>query len=201
VTVENLLSNIVTKTALSATDVRAAISALNEEVIAALADGRSVHIAGLCRLSLSLSETLPAPNAEVTPNVVVKVNIQADHTLREAIRSTTRMEKVVRGTKRPIILSFVDVASNGKDRFTPASIGRVIGDNLKFDPSDVEQGVFFIDEDGAEVRAQVYSQTGNTGITLLVPNGLTGSLQLAVRTRYNGGPLRSETYDSLLTAA
>ena len=56
-------------------------------------------------------------------------------------------------------------------------------------------------DDGAEVRAEVYSQTDNSSITLLVPADLAGTQQVVVRTRYQGSQLRTETYDGLLQAA
>jgi predicted histone-like DNA-binding protein len=201
VTLEDMVANIVTKTALSATDVRAAISALTEEIAAALANGNPVRIDRLCRLRLSLSETLTEPEADVTSNVEVRVNMYADTSLQTVIKFAARLEREVRGVKKPIIVSFLDVASGQRDRYTPASIARVTGKNLKFDPALDDEGVFFLDEDGSEVRAQVYSRTSDTDITLLVPAGLANGQQLTVRTRYQGGQLRTATYDSFLLAA
>ena len=39
---------------------------------------------------------------------------------------------------------------------TPDSVGRVTGQHLKLEASDEQQGVFFIAEDGREIRAPMY---------------------------------------------
>jgi len=199
---DHMLPNIVTKTALSATDVRGAISALIEEVTTVLADGRPVRLDGLCRFSMSLSETLTEPDAVVSPAVAVRVNARTDSALQGAVSAAARVSKTVRGLKKPVIVSYVDVASGARDRYAPASIGRISGDNLKLDASDAAQGVFFVAANGSETRAQVYSHIGSTRIDLLTPAGLSGTQGLVIRTRYSAaGGLRAETYAHELTAA
>jgi len=54
----------------------------------------------------------------------------------------------------PVPETYHDVASGTSNAtLTPNSVGRVTGRNLKLDPADPQQGVFFIGADGAERRA------------------------------------------------
>jgi hypothetical protein len=77
-----------------------------------------------------------------------------------------------------------------KHGYTPGSIVRLLGDNLKFDPARADEGVFLRGE-ADETRMLIYSTVGPRQVDALVPATVSGAQQVVVRTRYTpNGELR-----------
>jgi hypothetical protein len=74
------------------------------------------------------------------------------------------------------------------------------GEDLKFNTESTDEGVFFIAEDGSEVRVTVYSRAGETKIDCLAPIGLAGVQTVELRTTYISERLRSGTYNNPVTS-
>jgi hypothetical protein len=97
---------------------------------------------------------------------------------------------VVRDIKAPIVGSFYNVATAGFEGYTPGSIVRLTGANLKFDPARSDEGVFLRGE-ADETRLMIYSAIGRRQVDGLVPATVSGARRVIVRTRYTpNGDLR-----------
>lgn len=83
----------------------------------------------------------------------------------------------------PNPLTYVDLASDSRNStLTPGGMGQVAGHRLKFDAADPEQGVFFVDSDGAAARVEVYGRNKPAELLFMVPAGLAdGDYALEVR--------------------
>ena len=83
---------------------------------------------------------------------------------------------------RPNPTSFDDIATGShNEQLTPNDQGRVIGADLKFDPDDPQQGVFFVAEDGTETRVRSVAVNSPQQLILLVPDLAPGPYRLVVR--------------------
>jgi hypothetical protein len=190
---------IVRETGLSDTDVKAVVNALSQQTILALLNGNNIAIEGLGTFSLSLSEKLDSVEGTVSDAVEVRVNVRADAAILDQVRKDAQFEKVVKPPRAPIITGFQDVATGQGNQYTAGSIVTLSGEDLKFNTESADEGVFFIAADGTEVRATVYSRTGETKIDCLAPAGLTGAQTVELRTTYTSERLRSGTYSSSVT--
>jgi hypothetical protein len=202
VDLEDMIPNVVAKTSLTGTDLKGAVSALTEEIVAALAAGNTVVIDGLVTLYVSLSGSFDTPDQVITRETAqLKVVAQSNRGMRSAVAGQASYAQEVAAVKAPIIRSVLDTATKTYDRYTPAGVLRLTGDNLKFDPAQPDEGVFL--SDGvAEERLQMYSVVGNKQIDAIVPPPTTGSLTIIVRARYTpDGDLRRTTYHRQVTAA
>ncbi len=200
VNLDQMIPNVVAKTALTGHDLKFALSALIEEVAAALAAGNTVVIDGLVTLYVSLSGSFDTPDQVITRETAqLNIVAQGEKTLKTAVTGQATYDREIGEIKRPIIQSFLDVATKTYDRYTPGSIVRLEGDNLKFDPERADEGVFV--HDGAvETRLTVYSVAGNRQTDTLIPGDVSGALTITVRTRYTeNGELRQTSYRRQVT--
>ncbi len=197
-----MIPNIVAKTALSGTDVKAVINALVDEVIAALAVGQTAKVDGLVSFSLSLSGSFETNDVSITREMA-RLNVLAreDHALESAVAAQASYTRQVTPIKAPTISSVFDVATGIYDSYTAPGILRLKGENLKFNPENADEGVFL--NDGAtETRLTVYSVTGDRQVDAMLPPGLSGDLTVTVRARYTeDGDLRGSSYQRPISPA
>jgi hypothetical protein len=77
---------------------------------------------------------------------------------------------------------YIDVATGRNDgHLTPHDMVEVYGANLKFDPTDPRQGIFFCAEDKAETRVRSVAINMPAQLVLLVPDLAPGRYKLIVR--------------------
>lgn len=198
----DMIPNVVAKTSLSGADLKGAVSALTEEIVAALVAGNTVVIDGLVSFFLSLSGNFDT-REQIISRETAQLNVVAksSRSLKSAVAGQASYAQEITPLKAPIIRSVLDAATSVYDRYTPAGVLRLIGDNLKFDPAQSDEGVF-VSNNVAEVRLPMYSVIGNKQIDAVVPPITTGSLTIIVRARYTpGGELRQTTYQRQVTAA
>jgi hypothetical protein len=202
VDLEDMIPNVVAKTSLTGTDLRGAISALTEEIVASLVAGNAVVLDGLVTFYVTLSGSFDAPDQVVTRETAqLNVVARSNRGIKSTVASQASYSQEVAAVKAPVIRSVFDTATKGYDLYTPTAVIRLTGDNLKFDPEQADEGVF-VGNDVAEVRLPLYSNVGNRRIDAIVPPATSGALTITVRARYTpGGELRQTTYRRLVTPA
>lgn len=113
---------------------------------------------------------------EVIPQVI------PTRRLRQAMQNHGGVVKQRSTRRRPSITHYVDVNSGTQDNtVTPGGSGRLTGYQLKFDPSDSQQGVFFVAQDGAETRVELPVRNMPREIIFVVPALGPGTYSLEVR--------------------
>ena len=195
-----MIANIVRRTSLSTADVNGAVAMLIEEVRDALANGDTAVIDGLATFSLSLSGSFATPDTTISrDSAQPNMSVQGDGRLQAAIAAAASYERMVFDVKAPIVSSFYNVATISFDGYTPGSIVRLMGDNLKFDPAKVDEGVFLRGE-ADETRLTIYSTVGPRQVDGLIPATVSGAQQVIVRARYTpNGDLREGRYSRVVS--
>ena len=122
----------------------------------------------------------------------------ARHRLRAVVRAGARLRKALQERGQavkedavkpaPNPVDYIDLISGERNStLTPGGMGRIIGNRLKFDPTDPQQGIFFIAEDGTEWRVATVGRNVPGELLFLVPDDLTaGAYRLEVRTIFRG---------------
>ncbi len=202
ITLDQMIPNIVAKTALSGTDVKGAISALIEEIIAALSAGHNPVVDGLVRFTVSISGSFETTEVTITKsNANLNVVAHDDRALEAAVIANATYSRETARVKAPLVDSFFDIATGAYDQYTAGSIVRFKGENLKFTAANADEGVF-VNDGTTETRLSIYSVIGNKQIDALVPPGISGALTITVRARYSErGELRQGAYRRQITAA
>jgi len=101
----------------------------------------------------------------------------------EDLKSRLKLEKENSRDHTPSPVVFIDAASNTtNESATPQSIATIRGHDLKFDPKDLRQGVFFVPETGSgNVRVNFYSNIKATEIYFLIPPLPSGNYTIVVQ--------------------
>ncbi len=160
-----------------------------------------------------------------TPHVSYRTSIQgtfdgvldgfdpAQHRLAIRVITGKRLRRLLKGYGEVIKLEssdvlphpaeFLDANSGQKDStLTPGGLGELGGYRMQFDPTDLNQGIFFLSAAGEETRATVVSRNKPSELTFLIPALAPGEYTLQVRTVLNGTPqVRKGELNKTLTVA
>ena len=119
--------------------------------------------------------------------------------VRDTWRATLSIESQGEvGKVSPCIDSILSQENGAEDKYGPGTLIVLNGHNLRFDKSDVTQGVFFRSGSSPEVRATVYGTVTPTALSVLVPDSLSGPLTVRAAAHINGS-VRSFTYMDPIT--
>ncbi len=196
---KRLLEDVVTDTLITAADARAVVSAYARRIAYYLSHGYPVGIEGLVDFSISLSEELPDEEAVVSEAVKVRVNTRTDAELAKESSKNLELNKVRVSGRRPELDSLRDVRTGGKNVYTPGSIVKIKGANLKLDAEATDEGVFFVAvETGKAIRADTYSRLGSNLIDCQVPADVLGQQYIEVHTRLGTKEMRTARLRSVV---
>ena len=125
--------------------------------------------------------------------------VSAGAGLRQAVHRQGRAAKLESVTPSPHPVEYTDVNSGSRDdRVTSGGMARLSGYRLKFDPSDPEQGIFFVAAGGTTTRVEVVAQNKPRHLIFMVPAGLSpGPYALVVRATFKGKLRQGELLASL----
>lgn len=97
------------------------------------------------------------------------------------------------GKLSPVIDSILSQENGQADVYIPGPLIVINGDNLRFDKTDTQQGVFVRSGDNPEVRLTTYGTITPDSLSVLMPGTLTGPQTVRVVAFINGS-VRSFTY-------
>ena len=94
------------------------------------------------------------------------------------------MQKRESKKRQPTPLDFIDINSGKRNQLlTPGGMAMLHGFRLKFDPSQTEQGIFLIANDGSHHRVDIVGNNRPAKLIFMIPEDLTpGQYTLEVRT-------------------
>ncbi len=168
--------------------------------------GRRLNL-GFVRLFPTIRGTFTGPDDffDAARHEVV-LRAAPDQALKKSLREKATTEKLTTQELQPILKRLYDHGSQTHDAtLTPGRTATLIGDHLKFDPDNLSEGVFLVDEaTGEATRVDEAPRNKPKEILFLVPPELAAatSYRLELRTRYSDSQqLRSSHLKtSLLTA-
>ncbi|WP_321281812.1 DNA-binding domain-containing protein [Marinifilum fragile] len=128
---------------------------------------------------------------KATPGVLLKKSAE-----------NTRLQKIDRKKSEIDIYSFVDHNLEKETNLIKSgNLAEIKGKKLKLDPTDDNQGIFFVAEDGTEHRVSVYAKNTDGTQVFQIPDGLeAGDYELVIRNIPNNSKkLYSGSFDKKLT--
>lgn len=185
----------------------AAVIAGYQQLIAEkVADGAAINTQ-LFTARPGITGVFTDPNDTFDPaRHTLSANLQSGPLLREKL-STATTQKIIRPEPAPILVSFTNNANGAVNTSaTPAGIGQIRGDQLKFDPTPATAGIYFIPATGSAVKVPTANIATRTEGELLftIPALAAGTYRLEVRRIYGTGSnatLRTGQLGSALTVA
>jgi hypothetical protein len=130
----------------------------------------------------------------------VEVSISPGPRLRQAILQA-EVQKQEDSVRQPRPKNYLDLKTGEYNNLvSPGAMGQITGYRLRFDPTDPEQGIFFVN--GSATRVELTGKNGSTELMFMVPAGLTpGEYSLEVRSALNNGKLFTGVLLEPLTVA
>lgn len=190
-------------TMVTESDVLAVLNLYNEVVSDEIANGATVNLP-LANFRPSIRGTFRDANDSFDPSRHIKrASVSQGLLLAEKMRNAA-VEKVTTSLPSPEITEFVDFNSGESNAvLTPGGIGRVSGEELKFDQSQSDEGIFFVATDGSETRVEIIASLTEGQVMFQIPNTLTaGDYTLRIRRAYTSSrTIRTGQLDGNLTVA
>lgn len=172
----------------SEADLRAVYADTYAVVRRHLAEGDSVTMP-LVYLQPSIRGRFHGPEDSFDPRrhrLLIRAKVSGR--LLKEVRAAAQLVKGLPGDIVPSPRRYRDFESGAvNDVATPGGLAHVFGYRLKFDPTDPEQGIFFVAPDGQEVQVERVGQNENQELSFLVPQMPAGQYQLEVRAAIRGG--------------
>lgn len=179
---------------LTRADVAAVLQIYGEVCASLIADGSALNTP-LMNTALSISGVFNGANdAFDKKRHTVNLNISAGTALKAAL-GKIKCEKTGTTSTDPYINEVKDIVSGTVNaELTKGGIVQITGSRLKFDAKDAAQGIFFIPETGAPVRAAVIAENKPARLMAIIPADLAaGTYYIEVRSKHSGGgkPLKA----------
>jgi hypothetical protein len=172
-------------TTVSESDVLNVIRHYNEVVARMLLKGETINTPAV-RYKTSIRGPFTNPKDSFDPERhEVVARLSAGPLLREAMRQA-EVERYKGTIVVPQPSSYIDTYTGMQnDVLTPGQEGRVLGDDLRFDPADDRQGVFFLDEAGVATRVPAVGLNMPSHLMFIVPVLAAGTYRLEVRALFS----------------
>lgn len=194
-------------TTLTRADVAATLQVYGEVVSAIIKDGSAVNTP-LMNTSMSISGVFDGANDSFDKKRhTVNLNITAGTLLRDAV-TKVKCEKTEGVSTDPYITEVTDIVTGtANTTLTKGGVVQLVGARLKFDAKDTAQGIFFVPETGAPVRAAVIAENKPARLMAIIPADLAaGTYYIEVRTKIlegnkSGKTLKTGRFNKALTVA
>ncbi len=135
---------------------------------------------------------------------VKKANATAGILLNQKM-NLAQVEKVSQSQPAPVLIQFLDVnTQNTNSILTVGGIGQIVGEELKFNPDNPLEGIFFVDTAGSATKATVIANRTEGKLMFSIPSTLIpGNYTLEVQKAYgvNGNIIRAGNLQDQLTIA
>ena len=181
-------------TTLTRADVAATLQVYGEVVSAIIKDGSAVNTP-LMNTSMSISGVFDGANDSFDKKRhTVNLNITAGTLLRDAV-TKVKCEKTEGVSTDPYITEVTDIVTGTVNTtLSKGGVVQLVGSRLKFDAKDTAQGIFFVPETGAPVRAAVIAENKPARLMAIIPADLAaGTYYVEVRTKIIGSSQKSKT--------
>ena len=184
---EAVIARILNKgTTLTKTDVLAVFNGIEEAITEALLEGNTINLP-LFNTSFSISGVFESPLDSFDGNRhKLNINVTKGVLLREAEKSV-KFEKTNTAVPLPQIQEVKDSISGAvNETLTPNGVVEVRGYNLKIDGDEPTCGLWFVADNGSEIKADVLIENKPSKIIAMIPALTAGTYQVKVVTQHTG---------------
>jgi len=185
-------------------DVRAVVTVLFEVVTDEVADGNFVNLP-LVNIRPSVTGVFTSVGDSFDPSRHIKGATLSKGTALINKINAAKMEKISQPTPTPMLIEFTDINSGTTNSIlTPGGIGQIVGGELKFNPDNADEGIYFIAADNTPTKVAVLANRTEGKLMFSIPAGMaSGTYRLEVRKAYGTTNLvvRSGSLADLLQVA
>ena len=170
-------------------DILAVTAALKLACQRRLEQGQRVNYFGMMDFFPRIKGVFTGPTDGFDPaRHRVDVGANPGGELRDAVRAAATVEKVEAVKPAPNPVEYRDIDSDStNDSVTPENIGQLSGSRLKFDPTEADEGLYFVATAGGETKVLTVQKNKPSQLVFLVPPLAATTYHLEVRARMGSG--------------
>lgn len=183
---EGIISRVLKRgTLVTETDIRAVLTIFFDEVTDLVADGNTILLPlvnirpGIKGVFTSASDSFDSARhskkASLSPGTLLTKKME-----------DAQVEKITGYQPSPELLEFMDInTQTANSLLTPGGLGRITGSELKFNPANPLEGLFFVNSTGAETKVSVFATRTEGTLLFSIPATIgVGSYTPEVRKGY-----------------
>ena len=183
------------------TDVLAVLEQMCEACEALMLLGFRIQMGGVFELYPRIKGRFTSKTDVYDPSRhKLDVTGNAGSRIRKAIRENGVVQKSTVEVPKPIPQEYVDAFSGDiNSTLTPGNIGTINGEKLKFDDTQGDQGIWFVDSMETATKVQTVETNKPGKLTYLVPALSDGEYHVEVRSKFSkDGPVRTGRLEEAL---
>jgi hypothetical protein len=165
-------------------DILAVLKVFFEVVADEVADGNNVNLP-LVNIRPSITGVFTSITDSFDASRHLKRATVSGGVLLQQKMSAATVEKVLQPQTAPALVQFLDVnTKNTNSIVTPNGIGQIVGEELKFNPANVAEGIFFVTTAGVATKVSVIANRTEGKLMFSIPALTPGNYTLEVRKGY-----------------
>ncbi len=188
-------------TSLTETDLTGAANLLFDVACDEVANGNNITLP-LVNIRPSIKGVFKSASDSFDPSRHVKRATLSAGLLLNTKMQAAKVEKVMADLPAPVLVEYIDVNSGtANSLLTPGGIGSITGEELKYNPENAAEGIWFVPQaEGEAVKATVVATRTEGNLMFIVPASLQpGSYTLEVLKGYGtNGSLRAGSLHEML---
>jgi hypothetical protein len=184
-TLEDIIAKMMLRgTTVTEADTRAVLNLFFDVVSDEVADGNFVNLP-LANIRVGISGVFTSITDSFDPSRhSIRATLSPGLLLSEKMQKV-RLEKTLQPLPSPVILEFLNINTNTTNSvLTPGGIGQIVGEELKFNPDNPQEGIFFVAADGTETKVQIIASRTEGKLVFSIPTLPAGNYTLEVRRAY-----------------
>lgn len=166
-------------------DVRAVLKVFFEVVTDEVAEGNNVNLP-LVNIKPGINGVFINATDSFDPSRHIrKANVSNGILLTQKMNQAS-VEKITVPIAAPALVQYLDVnTQNTNSILSPGGIGQIVGEELKFNPVNPAEGIYFVASDGTATKVTVLASRTEGKLVFSIPTTLiTGNYTLEVRKGY-----------------
>lgn len=165
-------------------DILAVLKVFFEVVADEVAEGNNVNLP-LVNIKPSVNGVFTsATDSFDASRHIKKASITAGILLNQKMSSAT-VEKTTQALTAPVLIEFMDINSQNTNAIvTSGGIGQITGEELKFNPDNAAEGIYFVAADGSAIKVTVIASRTEGKLVFSIPTLAVGAYTLEVRKGY-----------------
>jgi hypothetical protein len=166
-------------------DARAVLKVFYEVVSDEVAEGNNVNLP-LVNIKPSINGVFSNATDTFDPSRHIKRASVSAGTLLTQKLNDAKVEKTIQAQTAPAIIQFTDVNTQTTNSIlTPGGIGQIVGEELKFNPANIAEGIYFVATDGTAIKVVIIASRTEGKLVFSIPATLAaGIYTLEVRKGY-----------------
>ena len=153
-------------------DVRAVLKVFFDVVSDEVAEGNNVNLP-LVNIKPGINGVFNNATDSFDPSRhIKKANVSSGLLLTQKLNAA-KVEKVAYATAAPVLTEFTDVNSQSTNSIlTPGGIAQIVGEELKFNPANGTEGIYFIAVDGNATKVDIIASRTEGKLVFSIPSTL-----------------------------